>query len=334
MDPLVSVIIPVYNVAPYLREALDSVVTQSYKALQIIIIDDGSTDGSGSICDEYTRDSRVTVIHRKNRGLSSARNAGLELMTGEYVCFLDPDDAFHSEFIKVLLNTVIAGNRDIAVCRYRIVYSTGPLTGRKAKTAAPMMKPDDYGRVEALQALVDGKINTSVWNKIYQKKLWDGIRFPEGHNYEDVDTMFRVFDRCSSVRVLDEVLYLHRKRPGSITQSLTEENVSDHMLAFSHLEAFVREHIPEVFCEEQLKKIRQHRLDRMIVYFAKSTGDDRLRRKLKSRIVSAAEEWGIEDFGIRTKAAYRMVCRCPRLLEMLYPIYHHVRVFIWNTTGK
>ncbi len=96
MDPLVSVIVPVYNVLPYLQEALDSLIGQTYRELEIILIDDGSTDGSGDVCDEYAeRDQRINVIHQENKGLSAARNVGLDEANGDYIAFLDPDDAFH-----------------------------------------------------------------------------------------------------------------------------------------------------------------------------------------------------------------------------------------------
>ena len=125
MNPLVSVIIPVYNVAPYLREALDSVIGQTYHNLEILIIDDGSTDGSESICDEYKSDARVTVIHQKNGGLSNARNTGLDLAQGEFVCFLDPDDAYDTFFVERLIAPMISDHHDIAVCRFSVYKTTG-----------------------------------------------------------------------------------------------------------------------------------------------------------------------------------------------------------------
>ena len=121
--PLISVIIPVYNVRHYLKEALDSVIFQTYRNLEIIIIDDGSTDGSREICDDYLDDSRVTVIHQKNKGLSAARNAGLDIMTGEYVAFLDSDDAYQSSFIEEMVNAIVREVADIVVCKYT-VHST------------------------------------------------------------------------------------------------------------------------------------------------------------------------------------------------------------------
>ena len=116
-DPLISVIIPVYNVAPYLREAVDSAINQTYRNLEIIMVDDGSTDGSGDICDEYaSRDPRITVIHQKNCGSSSARNAGLDRATGEYIAFLDSDDAYDLSFIRTMIDVAFRENSDIVEC--------------------------------------------------------------------------------------------------------------------------------------------------------------------------------------------------------------------------
>ena len=125
----VSVIIPVYNVRPFLEEALDSVLNQTYKNLEIIIIDDGSTDGSGEICDEYAgRDNRIQVIHQDNGGLSAARNAGLDVMTGDLVAFLDPDDAYVDSFIETLVNAMAAEDVDLVICGCTVHYTTGPLS--------------------------------------------------------------------------------------------------------------------------------------------------------------------------------------------------------------
>lgn len=123
ITPVISVIIPVYNVAPYLREALNSVVNQTYYSLEILVIDDGSTDGSGSICDEYKTDSRVTVIQQPNRGLSNARNTGLDAATGDFIAFLDPDDAWHLSFIEELFFAIT--DADIVVSRYTINQAVG-----------------------------------------------------------------------------------------------------------------------------------------------------------------------------------------------------------------
>lgn len=319
--PCVSVIVPVYNVAPYLREALDSVVGQSYRDLEIIIVDDGSTDGSSEICDEYRSDPRVQVIHQENRGLSNARNAGLDVSSGVYIAFLDSDDAFHPDFVQKMVDGI--GDADAAVCRYEVHQGTLESRGQ----LFPRVKKRVYRRKEALRALVDGRINVSVWNKLYRRELWREIRFPDGHNYEDIHTTYRIFDCCGRVKVLDRVLYLHRKRPGSITQVWTRENIEDINLAYDNLFAFVKEHTPEVFDETCLEKIQQSRLRAMLVSYA--------RDQVGLADVKAACE-GVRpgELGFRVRAGYRIIQFCPVLLKILYPVYRPCRTLARKILGR
>ena len=319
--PLVSVIIPVFNVAPYLREALDSVVQQTWSHLEIIIVDDGSTDGSGKICDEYRADARVQVIHQENRGLSAARNAGLDRASGEYISFLDSDDAWRPDFIRKLMGAM--GNADIAICQYEM-HRLKMDTGGQIRPAA---QKGFYSRKEALRALVDGTINVSVWNKLYRKELWKENRFPEGHNYEDVDTTCRVFDLCSRISFLDEPLYLHRKRPGSITQTGSGKNMEDLDLAYLHLEAFVETHIPEVFEEKHLEKARQSRLRGMLMFYAKGYVDE-------EKVRAACEEADPENCSFRMRTACRIIRFCPWLMKVLYPVYRPFRILAWKVFGR
>ena len=221
----VSVIIPVYNVEPYVREALDSVVKQMYEELEIIVVDDGSTDGSSPICDEYKTDRRVTVIHQENRGLSNARNTALDLATGDYISFLDPDDAYHPSFIEELLSAI--ADADIAVCRFTIQKTDGRLITKKRGVPHPSAKAGTYCREDSLRMLVNGIINWSVWNKLYRAELWKSIRFPNGHNFEDINTTYRVIDLSTSIIVIDPALYFTRIRSGSITQTVSWKNIDD-----------------------------------------------------------------------------------------------------------
>ena len=218
---LVSVIIPVYNVAPYLREALDSAVNQTYRHLEIIIVEDGSTDGSEIICDEYCSDSRVQVIHQEHRGVGNARNTGLDHAAGEYIAFLDPDDIYHADFIRQMLEAI--KNADVVVCRQEIHKLTLDTKGQ----FIPMAKAGSYDRAEVLRAHVNKLISASVCDKLFRKELWKNIRFPDGHNYEDLDTVYRILNLCSHVNVLNQVLYFYRKRPGSITNTNTKNNNDD-----------------------------------------------------------------------------------------------------------
>lgn len=190
---LVSVIIPVYNVEAYLRESLNSVINQTYGNLEIIIIEDGSTDNSARICDEYRWDDRVLVIHQKNHGLSAARNVGLDRMKGKYVAFLDPDDVYHPYYIQDMLATLEREKADLVICRYKIYKNGDHISLANAKVKMePSARPGKYNRCDALRSLIDGEINVSVWNKLYDRKLWNNIRFPAGQNYEDIVASYLV----------------------------------------------------------------------------------------------------------------------------------------------
>lgn len=321
--PLVSVIIPVYNVAPFLREALDSVIGQTYKNLEIIIIDDGSTDGSSQICDEYSSDSRIRVIHQEHRGVSIARNVGLDRMTGEYVGFLDSDDAFHLDFITVMVETIEREKTDIVVCQYTSHHTLGKMNPLEDNELAPLLKQGRHNRVDSLRAPVDGRLNYAVWNKLYRANLWKGIRFTERHVYEDVDTTLRILDSCESIFMLIRPLYMHRRHPGSITQTQTMDNVRDYMIACISLESFVSAHTPDVFSLRQLTKIRHDRTKSMMTQYAKTREDKEFSEELRREILLLGEkleqEAGME--GIRTRVAFSMFRFCPRIFRACYMVY-------------
>ena len=177
---LVSVIVPVFNVFPWLREALDSLVLQTWRPLEILLVDDGSADGSGEICDEYARrwPDLIRVFHQDNRGLSAARNTGLQRMTGEIVSFLDPDDAFCPEMIEKTMEALQHHHADIAVCGYA-VCRTGKKMAGAGRRRAEVPEREVLSSGDALRRLAQGKINQAVWNKLYVRRLWESLRFPE-----------------------------------------------------------------------------------------------------------------------------------------------------------
>ena len=323
--PVISIIIPVYNVASYIREALDSVIDQTYENLEIIVIDDGSTDGSGQICDEYTTDPRVIVIHQKHQGVSNARNVGLDIANGEYIAFCDSDDAYHPDFIKRMLETIDIA--DVSVCRFEshkcllgIGKVYGRFNGRSKGKPAPIAKAGSYDRVEALRAHINGLINTAVWDKLYRKELWKDIRFPDGHIYEDLDVVYRVLDRCGRVNVTDQVLYFYRIRPGSITHTCTKESCEDHFLAWEHLATFVEANVPDCFDDTQLKSVRQRQINVRIRAFIQGGMD-------AEEIKAYYEALNPEDLSLTSRIAYRMIFLCPWLLKVLYPSYHTLKTW-------
>ena len=216
MVDLISVIIPVYNVEPYLKKCLDSVVTQTYKEIEIILVDDGSTDGSGLICDEYAaQDKRIKVIRKQNGGLSDARNVGLDQCNGRYVTFIDSDDYVASDYIERLYRILVEYNADIAVCDYFEFYDDEPV-----QTPEKGEKIIVFDKLQALEQLY-GKYSTQMTvacSKLYKTELFKDLRFPVGKVHEDMFMAHRVLYKSNGVVLTTRKLYFYRKRKGSITR--------------------------------------------------------------------------------------------------------------------
>lgn len=320
MEPLISVIIPVYNVLPYLREALDSVIHQTWKNLEIIIVDDGSTDGSGPVCDEYLHDSRVQVIHQENRGLSGARNTGLDKMTGEYVGFLDSDDAFHPEMIQQLYDVLIRHQADIAICGYDVFRTEGQMESAKKFASFLFGEEKVLSSREALIALMSGNLNVSVWNRLYRKELWNGLRFPEGHVYEDLLTTSLVFEKSGRIVMIPQALVSYRKREGSITATNTVQNRQDQFAAHQKIQKHL-EQIQPALPSDSIHTFRETNLRRMILSWAelcRIQKDSETTVKLKQEIINfAGSDTCFRD--VKTKATWMLFRHSPRLL---LPVNH------------
>lgn len=315
--PVVSVIIPVYNVAPYVREALDSVVDQTYEKLEIIVIDDGSTDGSGEICDEYKTDPRITVIHQENRGPGSARNTGLDLATGDFIAFLDSDDAYHLSFIQTMLDTILRENCDVVVCTS--IYYQPTLEPKEWGTSRS--KEGLYDREQALRGLIYGKFITVVWNKLYRRELWKEIRFSEGHFFEDDEVVYSVFSLINRLYKLNHPLYFYRRRTGSTMHTISRKMAEDRKLAYDHIIAFVKKNSPEVFSETDLYIVLKSRMSTMLKFYVKGAADIRNLR-------STCENLDPQKLGLRGKMAYYMIRWSPWLLKVFYPVYHPLRMLL------
>ncbi len=222
----VSVIVAFYNVGPYVDECVGSIVRQTYKDLEIILIDDGSTDNSGSILDEWaSRDLRIKVIHEDNEGLSFARNRGLDISTGEAIAFIDGDDAVKENYIEILVNTMNETDADMCeVGRYENVLDEETL--RFFSPVDDLLLYKDSGDyiydtyTDREKRFFQSAI--VVWGKLYKRKVWDGVRFPKGRINEDSWVFPQVISRCDKIAVRGDCLYFYRKRRGSIMSVLDE----------------------------------------------------------------------------------------------------------------
>ncbi|MCD8037973.1 MAG: glycosyltransferase [Lachnospiraceae bacterium] len=222
---LISIIVPVYNVQEYLCACVDSICSQTYRELEIILIDDGSTDSSGRICDRYARhDNRIRVIHQEHEGPSGARNAGLQTANGEYISFIDSDDMVSCNFIKRLYSIMKKRRAQISVCAYE-----------KSETGewSPINRGEDYCiSSEKMLREWHGKrkrLETVVWNKLYHKSIFgsgaEQIYFPEGVIHEDTYVSHLWVKKADTVAITNDILYMYRVRGGSITKSrITKQN--------------------------------------------------------------------------------------------------------------
>ena len=333
-NELVSIIIPVFNVKPFLTESLESVIHQTYEKLEILIIDDGSSDGSERVCDEYAaKDRRIRVIHQENKGLSAARNKGLDMMSGEIVAFLDSDDALNPRFIEEMLSSLEQTQSDVAICKYSIHETIERLAVQEPVGIWPPIEEGTYDRIIALQALENNKINHSVWNRMYRKTLWEKIRFPKGHVYEDIDTAYRVFNLCRRISVINEPLYLYRKRSDGIANTKSPQFINDWFLAMSHFDSFVEKMTPEVFTAEQVKTRYESRMKQMTSYYVrysrKAEGKvwNAFSNDMRQRLIECYREKKEYSISIPIQACCRMACDCPWLLKIAYPLAHYVLLF-------
>lgn len=329
-DILVSVIVPVYNVAPYLKEAIESVICQSFPYLEIIIVNDGSSDKSKDICEQYAlRDKRIKLINQDNSGLSAARNAGLDAATGDFIAFLDSDDAYHPDFVKTLVNAILSHDADLAMCKCRTYRTEATMEsdGYRGKTV-PSILPGSYDRENSLRALLGGAINPGVWNKLYKKSLWESVRFPDGHVYEEVRTIYQILDLSESVYICGDLLYLHRKRRGSITETCSQKNVSDWFLAYSYFDDYVLKNIPAVFSSEMLEDSRRQRMHTMIRFYGLYSGEKKYKKYLRCKILESIDELGISNERFITRIGLYMVLCCPWLLRLTYRVYYSIREVI------
>ena len=209
--PLISVIVPVYNVEPYIRQCLDSIINQTYQNLEIILVDDGSPDNCGAICDEYARsDKRIMVLHKENGGVADARNAGLAASTGKYIGWVDPDDWIEADMFEYLLSNAERYSSDIAVC--------GRVEQYPQRTRIRTWDEQQLLNTEqALQQLViNNQMGSYLWDKLWERELYGGIEFPKGRTFEDISIMHRLFVKANRVLCLPEIKYHYRQRNDSI----------------------------------------------------------------------------------------------------------------------
>lgn len=213
MNDLISIIIPVYNVEKYLDKCIDSVLNQTYTNLEIILVNDGSTDNSPAVCNAWAdKDGRIKVIHKENGGLSDARNAGLSEAQGAFIAFVDSDDYIEADMYEKLISTIHQTESDIALCKFRYVYETE----QYSVFSADSFDITEYGASDAISALIDDRIRQVVWNKLYKTQLIKDTLFDVGKFHEDEFWSYKAIGKAVKIAEIDYTGYNYMQRENSI----------------------------------------------------------------------------------------------------------------------
>ena len=304
MSKLVSIIVPVYKVEQYLKRCMDSVLNQTYKNIEIILVNDGSPDNCPALCDEYAKiDGRVRVIHKENGGLSSARNVALDSVKGDYIFFVDSDDWLALDTLEVLNEYL---EKDYDMISFQRIYLTEEKVVEKGEK-----NPKDMDVSQYIDASFLGRYDFFVTTKIFKAEVFNNVRFLEGRNYEDLEIMHRLFLNMKKVVGLDYFLYYYWKgNEGAITNTITMKNIQDHYLSANEIY-----HASKKYLEDRGKdasnivawyKVEMSQL--YIDYLKSADKDTELFAKIKSEI-------------IKEKVNFNRLLKQPRYLKyILYKI--------------
>ena len=322
-EKLISVIVPVYNVEKYLARCVDSILAQTYGNLEIILVDDGTKDSSGAICDAFAaRDSRVQVIHKENGGLSSARNVGLNVAKGEYIAFVDSDDWITPDAYAHLLGLLEKYEAKLA-CGGR--FDVSGKTGEICRGLCP-------GKEEVISAeelvgrifLWDG-CDSSACDKLYHRSLLENFRYPEGKVCEDVPVTYRIILQTDRVVMSDRPFYHYYHRPGSISMAA---GITEKTFHFSqHTEVihpYIRQHHPAI--EPQARYLRVRSLSHILLLLEQA--ENEVRHRFAEQYCHARKELKKHSFFILNSAFFSKKEKITNILlnlglyRMLRPIFH------------
>lgn len=326
---LISIIVPVYNMEEYLERCMDSILHQTYGNLEIILVDDGSTDRSPQMCDDYAgKDGRVKVVHKPNGGLSDARNAGLGIASGAYIGYVDSDDWIEPDMYERMYRACVENHAELAVCRYFSEHSTKDLSG-PAKNPGGAAVP--LSREELLRIYLCGHDNyviyNSVWSKLFRRDLVENAVFPKGRNSEDIMYTTRAFCKLKKAVYLDSCLYHYvLDREGSIMNAVKGERM------FRDEIPFWREHITHIrvhVSEEMGDLAAYHFWRRLLFYYVDMTNAGKQGKAYAKRLAGELEAdraeisriYGGGTVSRGDRARMRLFLVSPRLYAVVVKLY-------------
>jgi len=329
MDDLISVIVPVYNVERYLPQCLDSVMNQTYRNVEIILVDDGSTDRSGGICDEYQRkDRRIAVIHKENGGLSDARNAGLNAARGRYFFFLDSDDFIAPHCIETLYRLMKETNSDISIGNFQQTHD-----GESPKAFERPGRMYAFTKMEALEQLTGTFYLqfTVAWGKLIKREMMSGIRFPVGRLHEDEFTSYKVLYNAKKVVFTEERLLFYRIRPDSITnRNLSVKQMMDWVDAFQERAVFLKSLQLTSSYEKMFRPIFVKMIE--IRKAAEEQGNQDVVKEMDLRLAAIRSD--INTLPAKHRIYHNLYYLSPDLWEIMDRLYIRSKSFVRTISGK
>lgn len=280
-SPLISVIVPVFKVEEYLSSCVKSIQEQSFSDIEIILVDDGSPDQSGQMCDDLARqDSRIRVIHQQNMGQAAARNNGVKLSRGKYISFVDSDDQIEPSLLETLLRMLLQYDSQVAICDYQSFSGTSPDMSSHIRT--PKAKILRLSGFEAAKELLYQKtFETCPWGKLYERALIVQHPYPEGRLYEDLFATYKILLSAQIVTYCPEKLYCYRKNPESTMNRGYHEKVFDEIEAVQSIVDFVTKHDPELLSAANARKYSSYS---QVLSWMPIQSDDEQIKSQKSRI--------------------------------------------------
>ena len=321
-DLLISVIIPVYKVETLLRRCVDSVLAQTHTCIEVILVDDGSPDNSGTICDEYAaKDSRVVAIHKKNGGAADARNAGLNICRGDYIAFVDSDDWVDPNMYKSLLALCLEKNAGIACCGR---FNVNAETMRQTLGLCPP-KTEVISAQEMLgRCFTWDNCDLSACDKLFKRSLWENIRFPVGITCEDVATVYRVISGTLSVALCSKAYYYYYHRVGSVTMSSFSENVFHFSEVTAKILPEIKRSHPAIWDQALILRLKSitYPMARICALPRSERGKYRARYKeFRRELKSYARVWKRSSLLSRKGKTYYLLLQHP----VLYRGYHKLK---------
>lgn len=264
MEDLITIVVPIYKVQDYLEKCIHSILKQTYKNLEIILVDDGSPDNCGNICDEYAKkDNRIKVIHKENGGLSDARNVGIEIATGKYITFVDSDDYITDDYIAYLYDLIKKYNVKLSICEVKTVWKNADSIKNRELQSKVL---DAKTTFEYL--LFHKGIEIAAYGKLYLTELWQEYRFPKGQAYEDTATIYKLIEKAEKVAYGNKQCYYYVARVGSISKQIGfNKNEEDYIRNTEKMLCYIRETYPEIaVAVDRYELYANFRILRMLIH--------------------------------------------------------------------